>query len=167
MFYSPKQLHQHYQHPPAQTVQTLSLLKPVYMFTGVEFICVCAGFANEGQFLLMNSASLADMNARITAQARSQKDRTASNPGHLSRFRPNLLVGGTNIAAYAEDDWQQVRIGTSDFFTAGEASNAVLKFRLHALVSIAVHEAQPKSSVFAFHAACFLASIAVQDMQQV
>ncbi|KAL3136431.1 hypothetical protein ABBQ38_005687 [Trebouxia sp. C0009 RCD-2024] len=86
---------------------------------GRENVQNLLGFANEGQFLLMNSASLADMNARITAQARSQKDRTASNPGHLSRFRPNLLVGGTNIAAYAEDDWQQVRIGTSDFFTAG------------------------------------------------
>ena len=65
----------------------------------------------------MNSASLADMNARITAQA---KQRNASGVGHLSRFRPNLLVGGTGVAAYAEDDWQKVCIGMHEFFTAGE-----------------------------------------------
>ena len=114
-----------------------------FTFGARRLLCVCAGFANEGQFLLMNSASLADMSARIAAQVRSHKDRTASNPGHLSRFRPNLLVGGASVAAYAEDKWQQVRIGTHDFFTAGQASNAVLGFMLHALVRMAVHEAQP------------------------
>ena len=79
-----------------------------------------AGFANEGQFLLMNSASLADMNARIAAQAGNRKKRTASNVGEVSRFRPNLLVGGSGVAAYAEDGWLTVRIGMQRFFTAGE-----------------------------------------------
>ena len=68
---------------------------------------------------MMNSASLADMNARINAQASSRKKNTASSVGDLSRFRPNFLVGGSSVAAYAEDDWQKVCIGTHDFFTAG------------------------------------------------
>ena len=38
--------------------------------------------------------------------------------GHLSRFSSNLLVGGTGVAAYAEDDWQKVCIGMHEFFTA-------------------------------------------------
>ena len=68
----------------------------------------------------MNSASLADMIARINAQANSRKKRTASSVGDLSRFRPNFLVGGPGLAAYAEDDWQKVCIGTHELFTAGE-----------------------------------------------
>lgn len=76
----------------------------------------------------MNSASLADMNARITTQASRAKKSNATarqsqgsgdSVGELSRFRPNLLVGGAGMAAYAEDDWQRVCIGKHDFFTAG------------------------------------------------
>lgn len=70
----------------------------------------------------MNSASLADMNARITAQASSRTKETPSSVGDLSRFRPNFLVGGPSVAAYAEDDWQKVRVGRHDFFTAGKTS---------------------------------------------
>lgn len=87
------------------------------------------GFANEGQFLLMNSASLADMNGRITTQASSShKKKTAASQaktavgslGDLARFRPNLLVGGAGVAAYAEDEWETVHIGNHKFFTAGK-----------------------------------------------
>ncbi|KAL0025505.1 hypothetical protein WJX77_007273 [Trebouxia sp. C0004] len=83
------------------------------------------GFANEGQFLLMNSASLADMNSRIAAQANKKqtaggcKGVTVGSVGELSRFRPNLLVGGPSIHAYAEDAWQELQIGTQRFFAAG------------------------------------------------
>ena len=69
---------------------------------------------------MMNSASLSDMTARINAQASSRKKKTPSSVGDLSRFRPNFLVGGTRVAAYAEDEWQKVCIGRHDFFTAGE-----------------------------------------------
>ncbi|DBA69485.1 TPA: hypothetical protein ACH3X2_001170 [Trebouxia sp. C0005] len=84
------------------------------------------GFANEGQFLLMNSASLADMNSRIAAQANKKQTAggreavTVGGVGELSRFRPNLLVGGPSIHAYAEDAWQELQIGTQRFFTTGK-----------------------------------------------
>ena len=91
------------------------------------FLPFCpSGFANEGQFLLMNSASLADMNTRIADQASKKKTANRCKPsawkgvGELSRFRPNLLIGGPGITAYAEDSWQEVQIGTHSFFTAGK-----------------------------------------------
>ncbi len=74
----------------------------------------------------MNSASLADMNNRIAAQvnkkqtAGGRKGVTVGGVGELSRFRPNLLVGGPSIQAYAEDAWQELQIGTQRFFTAGK-----------------------------------------------
>ena len=83
------------------------------------------GFANEGQFLLMNSASLADVNTRIAAQASKQmaanihKKTAWKGMDEVSRFRPNLLVGGPGIDPYAEDAWQELQIGTNCFFTAG------------------------------------------------
>ena len=77
----------------------------------------------------MTSASLADVQARLTAQAsqstklkrHKQLDVTAA--GQLSRFRPNLLVGGLHMDAYAEDTWQEVLIGSNCFFTAGMAES--------------------------------------------
>lgn len=84
-----------------------------------------AGFANEGQFLLMNSASLSDMNLRIDAQASRKRSANIRRQmawkgmGEVSRFRPNLLVGGPGIEPYAEDAWQELQIGTNCFFTAG------------------------------------------------
>ncbi len=79
----------------------------------------------------MNSASLADMNTRIAAQAikrqtaNGRKQAALTHVGDLSRFRPNLLVGGPGIAAYAEDSWQELQIGKHHFFAAGEASACV------------------------------------------
>lgn len=76
--------------------------------------------------MLMNSASLADMNSRIAAQANKKqiaggrKSVAGRGVGELSRFRPNLLVGGPSIHAYAEDAWQELQIGTQRFFTAGK-----------------------------------------------
>lgn len=146
---------------------------------------VCAGFANEGQFLLMNSASLADMNARITAladsntkptaHADSKKKKTVSSVGHLSRFRPNLLVGGTGMGAYEEDKWVRVCIGTNDFSTAGEASLQCLHlawylmlhvmphlmlhlmFTIHVASHVTSHAACNATSNLASYAACYVA----------
>lgn len=102
-----------------------------------------AGFANEGQFLLMNSASLEDLYQRMALQAKQAEHaeqarqphnghHTAQSAAALSRFRPNLLVGGQNMAAYAEDDWQEVQIGGTHMFhsTGKQHSGHLLNFNI-------------------------------------
>jgi hypothetical protein len=56
-----------------------------------------ASFADGFPFLLVGEASLADLNARLTA------------PVPMNRFRPNLVVSGSG--AFAEDDWRRLTIG--------------------------------------------------------
>ncbi|KAK9867044.1 hypothetical protein WJX84_002335 [Apatococcus fuscideae] len=68
------------------------------------------GFANEGQLLLVNAASLADINQRLSEKA---KPRCAD----VSRFRPNLLVEGA--PAFVEDSWASLEIGGAVFENAG------------------------------------------------
>jgi uncharacterized protein len=54
-------------------------------------------FADAYPFLLISEASLADLNARL------------ASPIPMNRFRPNLVIRGCD--AFAEDEWQQIRIG--------------------------------------------------------
>ncbi len=92
----------------------------------------------------MNRASLADMNSRIAAQANKKqtaggrKGVTVGGVGELSRFRPNLLVGGPSIYAYAEDAWQDLQIGTQRFFTAGMSIPHTCCIPLMALKPVAI-----------------------------
>ncbi len=58
-------------------------------------------FADAYPFLLISTASLADLNARL------------QQPVPMNRFRPNLVVSG--CAAFEEDTWQQIRIGAVVF----------------------------------------------------
>jgi uncharacterized protein YcbX len=55
------------------------------------------GLADGFPFLLISSASLADLNTRL------------EHALPMNRFRPNLVVGGCE--PFAEDGWKQVRIG--------------------------------------------------------
>ena len=68
-------------------------------FTGNDERLV--GFADAFAYLITGEASLADLNARLLAH------------GHpalpMNRFRPNLVVSGSG--AYAEDGWDEIRIG--------------------------------------------------------
>lgn len=73
--------------------------------------CGAAGFANEGQLLLVNAASLADVDQRLSAQAKQPC-------ADVSRFRPNLLVEGAS--AFAEDAWTSVSLGSALFNNAGQ-----------------------------------------------
>jgi len=61
------------------------------------------GFADGYAYLVTGEASLADLNRRLGGR------------GHpalpMNRFRPNLVVRGS--AAYAEDTWKDVRIGSA------------------------------------------------------
>lgn len=54
-------------------------------------------FADGFGFLLISEASLADLNRRLEA------------PLPMNRFRPNLVVSGTE--PFAEDGWREIRIG--------------------------------------------------------
>lgn len=55
------------------------------------------GFADGYPLLLISEASLADLNSRL------------ATPLPMNRFRPNIVV--TGCGPYAEDTWQQIRIG--------------------------------------------------------
>ena len=60
-------------------------------------------FADGYAYLLASEASLADLNARLG---------TRGHPAlPMNRFRPNLVVTGG--AAFAEDRWNEVRVGTA------------------------------------------------------
>lgn len=62
-------------------------------------------FADGFPYLLCAEESLADLNARLSA--------SGATPLTMDRFRPNLVVGGSE--AYAEDGWQKLRIGAVTF----------------------------------------------------
>jgi uncharacterized protein YcbX len=58
-------------------------------------------FADGFPYLLASESTLDDLNARLEA------------PVPMQRFRPNLVVAGA--PAYAEDRWQEIRIGDALF----------------------------------------------------
>jgi hypothetical protein len=60
------------------------------------------GFADGYAYLVTNEASLADLNAKLHA-----KDHPALP---MNRFRPNIVVKGA--AAFAEDDWGELHLGS-------------------------------------------------------
>jgi uncharacterized protein YcbX len=66
------------------------------------------GFADGYAYLLIGESSLDDLNTRLGAK------------GHpalpMNRFRPNLVVAGSD--AYAEDDWNEIRVGDAAFRAA-------------------------------------------------
>lgn len=59
------------------------------------------GFADQCPILLATEASLADLNERL------------DRPILMNRFRPNLVVNGTD--AWIEDEWKNIRIGECEF----------------------------------------------------
>lgn len=80
----------------------------------------------------MNQASLDDLNQRMTSSAQhaehalhSRRHATSMTAGTLSRFRPNLLVGGPSMAPYAEDSWQELQIGGNAFHAAGDICTVI------------------------------------------
>lgn len=58
-------------------------------------------FVDGNPLNILGAASLADLNRRLT------------QPVGVERFRPNLVIHGT--AAYAEDGWKQIKIGSISF----------------------------------------------------
>lgn len=69
-------------------------------------------FADTAPILLANTASLAHLNLYL------------DEPVGMDRFRPNLIV--TGAAAYAEDGWARVRIGSVEFDVVGPCDRCVM-----------------------------------------
>ncbi len=80
-------------HMPAATHRAVD---PRYGAPGDE-----VSFADGYPYLLVSTASLADLNARL------------KRPLPMDRFRPNLVVDG--CAPEAEDGWRRIRIGSVNF----------------------------------------------------
>ena len=59
------------------------------------------GFADGYPLLLISEASLADLNSRL------------ATPLPMNRFRPNIVISG--CAAFAEDTWPRLRLGSIEF----------------------------------------------------
>jgi len=70
-------------------------------------------FADAYPFLLATEASLEDLNSRL-------QDRVG-----MDRFRPNFVISGA-AAAFAEDGWQEVTIGGTNFRVAKACSRCVM-----------------------------------------
>lgn len=88
-----------------------------------EFCTIFAGFANEAQLLLVNEASLQDLNARLLGDGAAEDAESVA----VERFRPNLLIGGETVP-FCEDAWDSLAIGKVGFQVAGvtNASNFIL-----------------------------------------
>ncbi len=69
-------------------------------------------FADGYPFLLISEASLADLNSRLP------------DPLPMNRFRPNIVIAGCE--PFAEDGWQQIRIGEMVFDVAKPCARCVI-----------------------------------------
>lgn len=69
-------------------------------------------FADDFPFLLISQASLEDLNEKLT------------EPVEMMRFRPNFVVTGTD--SFAEDSWNQIKIGNVDFKVAKPCERCIL-----------------------------------------
>jgi len=69
-------------------------------------------FADGYPLMTISDASLSDLNSRLDA------------PLPMNRFRPNLVVSGTD--AYAEDDWASIRVGDALFRTTKPCERCVI-----------------------------------------
>jgi len=69
-------------------------------------------FADGFPFLLITKSSLDDLNRRL------------EEPVPMNRFRPNIVVSGTE--PFAEDDWHDIHIGGVDFSVAKACSRCTI-----------------------------------------
>ncbi|KYQ94020.1 molybdenum cofactor sulfurase domain-containing protein [Tieghemostelium lacteum] len=67
---------------------------------------------DAGQIMFLGQASIDELNQRINEE-RAKRGEKQQAPLTWERFRPNLLITGTE--AFEEDDWSQFRIGSLQF----------------------------------------------------
>ncbi|KAJ9467897.1 hypothetical protein DIPPA_27179 [Diplonema papillatum] len=72
-----------------------------------------AGFSDKFPYLLLSSASMAEINNRAQSDPGYQPGKHELSS---SRFRPNIIVKAADLAPHAEDSWLEVRIGPSATF---------------------------------------------------
>lgn len=89
------------------SAESLRPVDPGYAVAGDR-----TAFSDGFPLLLISEASLADLNARMAL------------PLSMRRFRPNLVVGGTE--PYAEDQWRRIRIGEITFRVVKPCSRCVI-----------------------------------------
>lgn len=73
-------------------------------------------FADGYPFLLINEASLSNLNDRILENQ--------GEPVPMDRFRPNLVVAGCD--SFAEDGWTHLRIGAAVFRNGGPCARCLV-----------------------------------------
>jgi uncharacterized protein len=86
--------------------QCVRPIEPGYAASGDE-----VSFADGYPLLLISQASLDHLNAKLKV------------PVSMLRFRPNLVVDGTD--AHAEDAWKRIRIGSAEFDLVKTCSRCV------------------------------------------
>ncbi|MEZ5495524.1 MAG: MOSC domain-containing protein [Gammaproteobacteria bacterium] len=69
-------------------------------------------FADGYPILLVSQESLDDLNSRLTHKV------------NINRFRPNIVVTGTN--AYAEDDWSEFSVNELNFRAVKKCSRCII-----------------------------------------
>lgn len=84
-------------------------VNPDYAVRGSEDI---VSFADGYPFMLIGQASLDDLNARLP------------EPLPMNRFRPNFVVEGSD--AFAEDNWQKIRIAETIFHIVKPCERCVI-----------------------------------------
>jgi uncharacterized protein len=80
--------------------------------------------SDAGPLLLTSSASLAQLNDWMAADARARGEQPGA-PMAMARFRPTVVVDGIG-PAFVEDDWRHVRIGGVEFRFAERCDRCVL-----------------------------------------
>ncbi|GAB2728989.1 MOSC domain-containing protein [Streptomyces bullii] len=76
-------------------------------------------FADGFPLLLTSAASLDALNSLI-----AEGDQAQEGPLPMNRFRPNLVVAGTD--AWAEDDWSRIAVGEVSFRVAKRCGRCVV-----------------------------------------
>ena len=80
-------------------------------------------FADGYPLMVLSEASLADLNEKLAATA-EDSDISVRGPLPMNRFRPNVVVTGSN--AFAEDDWKRIRIGDAVFRSTKPCERCVI-----------------------------------------
>jgi uncharacterized protein YcbX len=81
-------------------------------------------FADGYPLMVIGEGSLADLNNRIADSHEESDESPEFQPLPMNRFRPNLVI--SDIEAFAEDKWQNIRIGEAAFRSTKPCERCVI-----------------------------------------